>query len=43
MFQMMIDDDGIDNVTLRLSDFCFRDTLGVAGDDIMCHILVSMR
>ena len=35
--------DGIDNVTLRLwkfSDFCSRHTVGVAGDDIMFHILV---
>ena len=35
--------DGIDNVTLRLrkfSDFCSRPTIGVAGDDIMFHILV---
>ena len=34
---------GIDNVTLRLwkfSDFCSRHTVGVAGDDIMFHILV---
>ena len=37
------DCDGIDNVTLRLlksSDFCWRHTVGVAGDDIMFHILV---
>ena len=37
------DDDGIDNVTLRLwkiSNFCSRRTVGVAGDDIMYHILV---
>ena len=37
------DCDGIDNVTLRLlklSDFCSRHTVGVAGDDIMFHILV---
>ena len=37
------DDDGIDNVPLRLwklSDFCSRHTVGVAGDDIMYHILV---
>ena len=36
------DGDGIDNVTLRLwkfSDFCSRHTVGVAGDDIMFHIL----
>ena len=36
--------DGIDNVTLRLwkfSDFCSRHTVGVAGDDIIFHILVS--
>ena len=35
--------NGIDNVTLRLwkfSDFCSRHTVGVAGDDIMFHILV---
>ena len=38
-----LDDDGIDNVTLRLwkfSDFCSRHTVGVAGDDIMYNILV---
>ena len=37
------DGDGIDNVTLRLwkfSDFCSRHSVGVAGDDIMFHILV---
>ena len=37
------DSDGIDNVTLRLwkfSDFCSRHIVGVAGDDIMFHILV---
>ena len=37
-----LDDDGINNVTLRLwkfSDFCSRHTVGVAGD-IMYHILV---
>ena len=36
------DCDGIDNVTLRLwkvSNFCSRHTVGVAGDDIMFHIL----
>ena len=39
------DCDGIDNVTLRLwkfSDFCSRHTVGVAGDDIMFHILVCL-
>ena len=38
-----LDDDGIDNVTLRIwkfSDFCSRHTVGIAGDDIMHHILV---
>ena len=38
------DCDGIENVTLRLwkfSDFCSRHIVGVAGDDIMFHILVS--
>ena len=38
------DCDGIDNVTLRLwkfSDFCSRHIVGVAGDDIMFHILVQ--
>ena len=38
------DCDGIDSVTLRLwkfSDFCSRHTVGVAGDDIMFHILVA--
>ena len=36
--------DGIDNVTLRLwkfSDLCSRHIVGVAGDDIMFHILVT--
>ena len=40
-----LDGDGIDNVTLRLwkfSDFCSRHTAGVAGDDIMFHILVIL-
>ena len=38
------DCDGIDNVTLRkLSDFCSRHTVGVAGDDIMFHILVELE
>ena len=39
-----LDCDGIDNVTLRLwklSDFCSRHIVDVAGDDIMFHILVS--
>ena len=39
------DCDGIDNVTLRLwkfSDFCSRHIVGVAGDDIMFHILVCV-
>ena len=39
------DCDDIDNVTLRLwkfSDFCSRHTVGVAGDDIMFHILVHL-
>ena len=42
-YNYFLDDDGIDNVTLRLwkfSDFCSRHTVGVAGDDIMFHILV---
>ena len=37
------DGDGIENVTSRLwkfSYFCSRHTVGVAGDDIMFHILV---
>ena len=37
------DCDGIDNVTLRhwkFPDFCSRDTVGIAGDFIMFHILV---
>ena len=37
------DCDGIDNVTLRpwkFSDFCSRHTVGIAGDDIMFHILI---
>ena len=40
------DGEGIDNVTLRLwkfSDFYSRHTVGVAGDDIMFHILVITR
>ena len=39
------DFDGTDNVTLRLwkfSDFCSRHIVGVAGDDIMFHILVGV-
>ena len=43
-YNYFLDCDGIDNVTLRLwkfSDFCSRHTVGVAGDDIMSHILVS--
>ena len=39
------DGDTIDNVTLRLwkfSDFSSRHTVGVAGDYIMFHILVSI-
>ena len=42
-YTYFLDCDGIDNVTLRLwtfSDFCSRHTVGVAGDDIMFHILV---
>ena len=42
-YTYLLDYDGIDNVTLRLwtfSDFCSRHTVGVAGDDIMFHILV---
>ena len=41
--QLFLRLDGIDNVTLRLwklSDFCSRNTVGVAGDDVMFHILV---
>ena len=37
--------DGIDNVMLwlwKFSDFCSRHTIGVAGDDIMLHILVFL-
>ena len=40
------DGDGIDNATLRLwkfLDFCSRCTVGVAGDDIMFHILVLCK
>ena len=43
-YNYFLDCDGIDNVTLRLwkfSDFCSRHTVGVAGDDIMFHILVT--
>ena len=39
------DCDGIDNVMLRLwkfSYFCSQHTVGVAGDDIMFHILVGI-
>ena len=42
-YNYFLDCDGIDNGTLRLwkfSDFCSRHTVGVAGDDIMFHILV---
>ena len=42
-YNYFLDCYGIDNVTLRLwklSDFCSRHTVGVAGDDIMFHILV---
>ena len=40
-YNYLLDCDGIDNVTLRkFSDFCSRHTVGVAGDDIMFHILV---
>ena len=44
--ELFLDCDGIDNVTLRLwkfSDFCSRHIVGVAGDDIMFHILVITR
>ena len=44
-YNYFLDCDGIDNVTLRLwkfSDFCSRHTVGVAGDDIMFHILVAI-
>ena len=42
-YNYFLDCDGIDNVTLRLwkfCDFCSRHIVGVAGDDIMFHILV---
>ena len=42
-FNHFWDGDGIDDVTLRIwkfSDFCSRHTVSVAGDDIICHILV---
>ena len=42
-YNYFLDGDGIDNITLRLwklSDFYTRHTVGVAGDDIMFHILV---
>ena len=40
-YNYFLDCDGIDNVTLRkISDFCSRHTVGVAGDDIMFNILV---
>ena len=38
------DGDGFENITSRLwkfSYFCSRHTVGVAGDDIMVHILVT--
>ena len=40
------DGDGIENVSSRLwkfSYFCSRHTVGVAGDDIMFHILVIYK
>ena len=40
------DGDGIENITLRLwkfSDFYSRHTMGIAGDNIMFHILVSFK
>ena len=40
------DGDVIENVTSRLwkfSYFCSRHTVGVAGDDIMFHILVPIK
>ena len=45
-YNYFLDCDGIDDVTFtlrlwRFSDFCSRQTVGVAGDDIMFHILVS--
>ena len=42
-YNYFLDCDAIDNLTLRLwkfSDFCSRHTVGVAGDNIMFHILV---
>ena len=42
-YNYLCDGDGINNVRLRLwifSDFCSRHIVGVAGDDIMFHILV---
>ena len=41
--QFFGDGDGIDNVTLwlwKFSDFCPWQTVAVAGDDTMYHILV---
>ena len=42
-YNYLCDGDGINNLMLRLwtfSDFCSRDIVGAAGDDIMFHILV---
>ena len=45
-YNFLCDGDGISNVMLRLwifSDFCSRHIVGVAGDDIMFHILVELE
>ena len=45
-YNYFLDGDGIDNVPLRLrkfSDVCSRHTVGVAGNDIVYHILVSIN
>ena len=44
-YNYFLDGDGIEYVTLRLwkfLDFCSRHTVGVAGDDIMFHILARI-
>ena len=44
-YNYFLEGDGIENVTSRLwkfSYFCSRHTVGVAGDDIMFHMLVAI-
>ena len=43
-YNSFCDDDGINDVTLwlwKFSDFSWRHTVGITGDDIMYHILVD--